>query len=382
MQAYKATWSAKSGRKIFIKPKLSEIEKIFPHWEVPDAKPMYSSREDILIWCQSLGIEGDLTELSVNQIASSRIFSLKTSANEFIIKQPKPKLLFYKMFYPTDPYHEVDFKPTQARWHAEQLFSKLPLFKEPIAVNESLSLIIAEKYTHTDILWNVQRIEKFFETVRQFQKNQTVRFKDVLDTWSLTQDHSLDWQFFNAYDRKLNQLNAHFRNSAIWFTPAHAEVELNRFKLIFASDHFPVSEDMLQLLIDQNHVIFELLADLGSNAGIVWGECRPGHVVKMDGRLYGIDAETCCFGQPEIDYANFLWWFIGLRGGRPNQSNLAVVSGVLKLMSYKNRAYTLAWIWLINLYWLWWDTARGRRGRKSNFISFFYEFKRMLREIY
>ena len=381
MKAYHAIWIHDSGNLNFVNWGLSEIDKILPHWDVPSANPERISIKKVESWTKALQLDGTIKELPVENIASSRIFSLITSSKEFIIKQPKPKLSFYKMFYPTDPMNEVSYKPTQARWQAEQLFSKPPLFNNPIAVNDELNLIMSDKYKKTNIIWDVKQIEKLFDLVRQFQIEQSQRFEDVLKTWSPPLNQKPTWQFFFTYDQKLNELNAHFRKGIVWFTPAQVKIELQRCRSIFASECFPASKDLIEVLRRQNKKMLSSLENVNSETGIVWGECRPGHIIEKDGKFIGIDAETCCFGEPEIDYGNFLWWFLNLREGSLDQKKYLIMLDVIKNMPMKERSFTMAWIWLANFYWLWWDAARGRTDRRNNFIFLFYEFDNILKEI-
>ncbi len=381
LQAYQKVWSNDDHALKFHNPALSSIEAIAPHWDVPEADSPHISIEDIQAWCRTLGLRGDVVELPVQHIASSRIFSLEAPSGTYIIKQPRPKLPFYAMFYPTAHDGEDAYKKPAARWQTEQAFSKPPLFKKPVAVHEDLLLILSEKYTQKEIDWDALKVQTFFQTVRQFQQEQTSRFKDVIQTWSMPQKAASSWDFFRDYDQRINQLNAHFRGGGLWFTPAHAEIELQRFKLIFKSDLLPLSSGTLTVLERQHQDLLDRLKGLRSPASIIWGGCRTQHAIQSGDRLYGIDAESCCFGQPEIDFAQFLWWWMGLRQDAADEGKMAVMKDVLTSMTDKERTYTLAWIWLTNLCWLWWDLARSRKDRIDSFISFFTTFQTLLNEV-
>jgi len=380
MQAYEAIWKRERLDRKFINNKISSIKDISPHWDVPNLNLPDISLEEILEWCGSLGLEGDLVELPVSQIASSKVFLLTSPKGSFIIKRPKAKLLFYKMFYPTNPNQEISYRPPRSRFKSEVLFSVFPLFKKPIAVNENLMLILSKKYYHNENAWDVQRIENLFRIVRQFQTTQTERFKSTLNTLPVFHACPSNWGFFWNYDERINELNAKFRNGARWFTPAHAEIELKRLKLVFSSNLFPISDTLEEILIRQNQMLLELITNYQSMTGIVWGECRPGHIIQADDGIFGIDAETCSIGESEIDFANFLWWFIDLRRGAVHQEEIKILMKVLNNMTLKERAYTITWIWLKNIFWLWWDIARGRKDRIANFISFFIKFDVILNE--
>jgi D-inositol-3-phosphate glycosyltransferase len=380
LAAYRSIWANDDAPLEFSNPGLSSVDEIWPHWDVPGADEPEINPEEVAGWCRSLGLEGELTALPVSQIASSRVFALETDDGTYIIKRPKAKLLFYRMFYPTQAAEGVDYRPARARWQAEQTFAAPPLFQAPVAVHEDLLLILSQKYVQQVLAWDVPMIETFFDRVRQFQEAQTARFAAVLKGWALPPGEVVDWAFFREYDSRLNRLNASFRGGAQWFTPAHAGIELQRLALILASDLFPGAEDLRDRLSRQIRLLLDLRAGADSRAGIAWGGCRPGHVTRQDGRLFGIDAETACFGQPEMDFGQFLWWLMGLRGHPADPQTAAVVLGVLKGMPPEPRAGTLAWIWLTNLYWLWWDIARSRQDRLSHFVSFFSLFDTFLQE--
>lgn len=374
--SYENLWSKNIKQSYkFLNMNLEKIHAVYPHWEVPDHPQNLISSEDVTDWCYSLGINTIITEVPVSLIASSKIFSAQTSIKSFVVKQPKPKMLFYKLFYPTNPFGESDYQSTYSRWYTENLFTKDPLFKELIAKDEAKCLLLAEEYSQNTQCFDQESIMKIFELVTSFQRKQSERFSHIIDKFNFTSHSFVSWDDFWEYDIMLNQANSFFRGGANWFSPAQAEVELQRCKLALETGVFPLPKDKLSPLINQNISLLESIKDKKSKLSIVWGGCRPGHFVNDESGLFGIDAETCHIGQSEIDYASFLWWFIDLRGSNMCNDRWEIITNIINQMDGLTQRFTLSWFWLKNLYWLWWDIARSRKDRIDAFYRCFDFFE-------
>jgi len=376
---YRMLWSEYDQQPpSFTNKNLTFINEIYPGWEVPSVPQRSITTKNISDWCSSLGFNVKISEMPVSSIASSRIFYAKTDEKSYIVKQPKPKMLFYKMFYPSNPESESEYRSTHSRWFAEQLFSKRPLFREPVALNEKHSLLLFENCNQPNIYFDLDNIKTIFRLVKIFQQNQSERFSYLYSKNDMPSGEFKTWDDFWEYDAKLNRINSYFRGGESWFTPAQAEIELQRCNLALSTGIFPIQVCELKTIIKQNHALLELISNSHSKLTIVWGECRPGHCLRNDEKIIGIDAESCCLGQAEIDFAHFLWWFIDLRNNRDFHDNFEVVTNLLMQMNKREQKYTLAWLWLTNLFWLWWDISRSRKDRICNYLSFFSNFENWL----
>ena len=266
LSVYEKVQGENSSRKFSSKKEEQEIRRILPEWDVPKIFSTYLPEDKIEpridSWIRENEINPEkIEEIPQNNISSSRVFRIQTSqySNGLILKQPKDKMLYYRMFYPTNHSNEAYIRSANARWHAEITNSEDEFFLPTLASNEKYRFILRENFDYKEINWDKLSILSLFRNINALHRRKSLHYASLINDYQ-TRVASIkredDW--LNLYDEYLNKINANFRNGEIWFTPAQANIELVRINQLRNSIGLITNNSIFKKILSQSNQLLRI----------------------------------------------------------------------------------------------------------------------------
>lgn len=359
--------------KTFPQKNQQEIRNILPEWDVLDRSDESNndmvSEKQVAEWLKRIKFSyTDLHEIPQRGISSSQIFHVASDKKEFIIKRPRNKMLFYRVFYPTNHEKEMYFRSVEARWIAEIDNSGDPFFLPVIVSDERYRLILKKKIPFIPIKWDEMQINSLFSNIQQFHERQSEKHSTLIKNYRKLEDtDQITQSFLRSYDNHLNELNARKHGDLSWFTPARAYIELSRIAIWLNVEFFNGGR-ISNKHRNQCEFLCQVTKLKFGKINVIWHECRPEHIYKsISGKLYGIDSESFALGEEAIDYATFYWWYLDARRSDISPIDWDFLVSLINKNLVCDQKLVLIWLWIIDFYWIQWDWFRGRGDRIHRF---------------
>lgn len=374
---YKSVLSENRASTKYANSVMRTIGNLYPNWEVPEiveqVEQVHWTDLDIQVWI-SENLDMPHGEMKIQQLpsekGSSKSYLIEKGDSIYHLKGFEPKRSFFRTFWPAREFSA--YKSASARFSAECYFGQDQMFL-PILKSELRHFLVVREYASEieDASWDADLLLNAINMVRSFQSRQ----RDLLGsdlkllTSSIVPRNLAEAQ---EISRERQEFNAQYRGGENWYTPLSliSEIAILRHSL---NHELFLPKDLEPIARRGIDFFDETLLCCNSDIGIIWGGCRPSHILmNKQGDLAAIDAETAGAGEPEYDFGSLLWWYLDLRNAPAPPKKLAVVTELYEKWEAEQnqKALSLGWTWMLTMHFILWDLARGHKQRIKWFASF------------